>query len=117
MSPAVALPTNPSALTVGRVTELVLDSLANAYTIRGHATAVGKTAEMLGEHRPPAAVVGDEVGEVPKSLWGRTPAGTRNARREVTLREKKLYRMLYETAGRAEEILGLNIEDLDQAGL
>lgn len=36
-------------------------------------------------------------------------------RREVHLREKTLRRMLYETAARAEEILGLNIEDLDLA--
>ncbi|MET9339075.1 site-specific integrase [Nonomuraea sp. NPDC003804] len=39
------------------------------------------------------------------------------ARREVHLREKYLYRMLYETVARAEEILPLNIEDLDFAGL
>jgi len=38
------------------------------------------------------------------------------ARREVHLREKTLWRMLYETAGRAEEIPGVNIEDLDFAG-
>lgn len=38
------------------------------------------------------------------------------ARREVHLREKTLYRMLYETAARAEEILELNIEELDLAG-
>ncbi|MFJ4866675.1 hypothetical protein [Streptomyces sp. NPDC088748] len=37
------------------------------------------------------------------------------ARREVHLREKTLWRMLYETSGRAEEILGMN-EDLDFAG-
>jgi integrase len=37
------------------------------------------------------------------------------ARREVHLRKKTLWRMLYETAGRAEEILGVNIEDLDFA--
>ncbi|MFB7739485.1 tyrosine-type recombinase/integrase [Streptomyces sp. NPDC056112] len=37
------------------------------------------------------------------------------ARREVHLREKTLWRMLYETAGRSEEILGVNIEDLDLA--
>ena len=37
-------------------------------------------------------------------------------RREVHLREKTLYRMLYETAGRSDEILGVNIEDLDFAG-
>ncbi|MFE7330108.1 tyrosine-type recombinase/integrase [Streptomyces sp. NPDC057565] len=38
------------------------------------------------------------------------------ARREVHLREKTVWRMLYETAGRAEGILGVNIEDLDFAG-
>lgn len=37
------------------------------------------------------------------------------ARREVHLREKTLWRMLYETCARAEEILGVNIEDLDLA--
>lgn len=38
------------------------------------------------------------------------------ARREVHLREKTLWRMLYETVARAEEILGVNIEELDLAG-
>ncbi|WP_240634145.1 MULTISPECIES: acyl-CoA thioesterase domain-containing protein [Streptomyces] len=38
------------------------------------------------------------------------------ARREVHLREKTLWRMLYVTAGRSEEILGVNIKDLDFAG-
>ncbi|GAA3481658.1 hypothetical protein GCM10018966_061890 [Streptomyces yanii] len=38
------------------------------------------------------------------------------ARREVHLREKTLWGMLYETAGRAEGILGVSIEDLDFAG-
>ncbi|WP_228782305.1 site-specific integrase [Nocardia abscessus] len=38
------------------------------------------------------------------------------ARREIHVREKTLWRMLYETCARAEEILQLNIEDLDQAG-
>jgi integrase len=38
------------------------------------------------------------------------------ARREVHLREKTLWRMLYGTARRAEEMLGVNIEDLDFAG-
>ncbi len=33
--------------------------------------------------------------------------------REVPLREKTLWRMLYETAARANEVLALNIEDLD----
>lgn len=35
------------------------------------------------------------------------------ARREVDVREKTLYRMLYETAARSEELLGLNVEELD----
>jgi len=34
-------------------------------------------------------------------------------RHDIPLREKTLWRMLYETAARAGEILGLNIEDLD----
>ncbi|MBE9376176.1 site-specific integrase [Saccharopolyspora sp. HNM0983] len=164
MPTVVALPTNPSALTVGRAAELFLDSLANPNTIRGYATAVGKTAEKLGEHRPLATVTDDDVGEALESLWGRAAVGTWNARRaavgswlswcrdrheapavpgwctrltapdsetlvrsrlaidrlvarrEVAIREKTLYRMLYETAARAEEILGLNIEDLDLVG-
>ncbi|WP_326686726.1 site-specific integrase [Streptomyces sp. NBC_01795] len=38
------------------------------------------------------------------------------ARRDVHLREKTLWRMLYETCARAEEVLGVNIEELDLAG-
>ncbi|GEB48650.1 MULTISPECIES: tyrosine-type recombinase/integrase [Streptomyces] len=38
------------------------------------------------------------------------------ARREVHLREKTLWRMLYETCARSEEILEVNIEELDLAG-
>ena len=34
-------------------------------------------------------------------------------RRDIPLREKTLWRMLYETAARASEVLALNIEDLD----
>jgi integrase len=36
-------------------------------------------------------------------------------RRDIPLREKTLWRMLYETAARAGEILALNVEDLDLA--
>ncbi|MGF6889648.1 integrase/recombinase XerC [Nocardia sp. GAS34] len=51
-----------------------------------------------------------------------TPVRSRTAidrligRREVHVREKTLWRMLYETCARAEELLQLNIEDLDQTG-
>ncbi|WP_406690313.1 site-specific integrase [Saccharopolyspora sp. ID03-671] len=166
MSNVVALPTDSSVLTVGRSVELFLDSLANPNTIRGYATAVGKTAVKIGEPRPLVTVADDEVGEALESLWGMSAVGTWNARRaavgswlswcrdnrepgapvvpgwakrlavpdsqtpvrsrlaidrlvarrEVALREKAFYRMLYETAARADEILGLNIEDLDLTG-
>ena len=35
-------------------------------------------------------------------------------RRSVPLREKTLWRMLYETAARASEVLALDVEDLDR---
>jgi integrase len=35
------------------------------------------------------------------------------SRRDIPLRERTLWRMLYETAARASEILSLNVEDLD----
>jgi integrase/recombinase XerC/integrase/recombinase XerD len=41
-----------------------------------------------------------------EALWGR---------KDIALREKLLWRLLYETAARAEEALGLNVEDLDLA--
>ncbi|MFC9331876.1 tyrosine-type recombinase/integrase [Kitasatospora sp. NPDC057015] len=38
------------------------------------------------------------------------------ARGDVHLREKTLWRMLYETCARSEEVLDVNVEDLDLAG-
>ncbi|MFI9848540.1 hypothetical protein ACIHFD_66865 [Nonomuraea sp. NPDC051941] len=35
------------------------------------------------------------------------------SRRDIPLRERTLWRMLYETAARAVEVLALNVEDLD----
>ncbi|MFI6742269.1 tyrosine-type recombinase/integrase [Nonomuraea sp. NPDC050451] len=35
------------------------------------------------------------------------------SRRDISLRERALWRMLHETAARASEILALNVEDLD----
>lgn len=37
-------------------------------------------------------------------------------RRDIALRERTLWRPLYETAARADEVLRLNVEDLDVAG-
>jgi integrase len=67
-------------------------------------------------HDAPAVPAWAKRLTIPES---ETPARSRMAigrliaRREVHLREKTLYRMLYETAGRSDEILGVNIEDLD----
>ncbi len=37
-------------------------------------------------------------------------------RRDIALRERTLWRLLYETAARADEVLRLDVEDLDVAG-
>jgi site-specific recombinase XerD len=37
-------------------------------------------------------------------------------RRDLALRERTLWRLLYETAARADEVLRLNVEDVDVAG-
>ncbi|MFD8558003.1 tyrosine-type recombinase/integrase [Streptosporangium canum] len=50
----------------------------------------------------------DETRAVAKSTIHRLLS-----RRDIPLREKTLWRMLYETAARAAEILALNVEDLD----
>ncbi|GGL49968.1 tyrosine-type recombinase/integrase [Planomonospora parontospora] len=50
----------------------------------------------------------DETRAVAKSAIHRLLS-----RRDIPLREKTLWRMLYETAARAAEILALNVEDLD----
>ncbi|MER5326559.1 tyrosine-type recombinase/integrase [Streptosporangium roseum] len=44
---------------------------------------------------------------------GKTKLERLLSRRDIPLRDKTLYRMLYETAARAAEILSLNVEDLD----
>jgi integrase len=50
----------------------------------------------------------DHTKDLPKAAIDR-----QLSRRDVPLREKTLWRMLYETAARASEILALNVEDLD----
>jgi integrase len=59
------------------------------------------------------------------TLDNQSPNGTRAltrgqlerlfARRDLSLRERTLWRLLYETAARANELLALNVEDLDLA--
>jgi integrase len=60
------------------------------------------------ERRPETA---EETRAVDRRAIERLPT-----RRDIPLREKTLWRMLYETAARAAEILALNIEDLDLEG-
>ena len=164
MPAVVQLPVG-KALTVRAAADAFLDSLGNPNTVRNYGIGVGKTVERIGEGRPLASVMDDEIGEVLELLWGEAAVNTWNARRasvlswlgwcgergydgpsvpawakrmtppdsetparskmaidrliarrEVHLREKTLWRMLYETCARAEEILGVNIEDLDLAG-
>jgi integrase len=50
----------------------------------------------------------DTTRDLPKATIDRVIG-----RRDIPLREKTLWRMLYETAARAAEILALNVEDLD----
>lgn len=60
------------------------------------------------ERRPERA---DQTKALPRAAIER-----QLSRRDVPLREKTLWRMLYETAARASEILALDIDDLDLAG-
>ena len=59
---------------------------------------------------PPRRQAADNTRAIPledlEELW---------RRRTVPLREKTLWRMLYETAARASEVLALDVEDLDRA--
>lgn len=102
---------------------------------RGPGTAVG---HLCGQHleRPPGGgavlaglVRGVRLRQSVRPAWTKrlavpdseTPARSKTAadrliaRRGIHLREKTLWRMLYETCARVEEILGVNVEDLDLA--
>src|SRR3984885_7273923 len=60
---------------------------------------------------PPDAERRKESNDATRALT-RARVGRLLSRRDIPLREKTLWRMLYETAARASEILGLNVEDL-----
>lgn len=81
--------------------------------------AVGKWLNWCTEQgwSAPALPVSARRSKAPDSqtpVRSRTAIDRLIARREIHIREKTLWRMLYETCARAEEILQLNIEDLDQ---
>lgn len=61
---------------------------------------------------PPDAERRKESNDATRAL-PRTRVERLLSRRDVPLREKTLWRMLYETAARASEVLALNVEDLD----
>ena len=60
--------------------------------------------------RGPGAVPSDDSKAIPlpqlERLWGN---------RDIPLRERALWRLLYDSAARAEEALGLDVPDLDLA--
>jgi integrase len=66
------------------------------------------TLPAAAERRPEHA---DETKALPRAEVERLLT-----RRDIPLREKTLWRMLYETAARTNEILALDVEDLDLAG-
>ena len=68
---------------------------------RWSAPAVPGSCERRKEHV-------DATQDLPKAAIER-----QLSRRDVPLREKTLWRMLYETAARASEILALDVEQLD----
>ena len=77
-----------------------------AYTTRQGWTASGLT-DTLDRRR--------EVTDHTRSL-ARADLNALLNRKDIPVRERCLWRMLYETAARTQEILNLNIEDLDLSG-
>ena len=112
---------------------LAIPRTANANTHRAYASAIDRVIDRLGRNR--AAVTSWLTWCQTKKHWAapsipadaerrkETTDETRAvakttihrllARRDIPLRERALWRMLYETAARTAEILALNIEDLD----
>lgn len=80
----VQLPSG-KALTVRAAADVFLDSLGNPNTVRNYGIGAGKTAERLGEARPPASVAADEIGEALELLWDTAAVNTWNARRAAVL--------------------------------
>jgi integrase len=105
---------------IGEALELLWGSAA-VNTWNARRAAVGSWLAWCRErgHDAPAIPAWTKRMPAPDS---QTPAHSKMAidrliaHREVHLREKTLFRMLYETAARAEELLGVNIEDLDLSG-
>jgi integrase len=67
------------------------------------------------DHDPTTALEGRRVLEDHSRALSRDDLDRLFARREVAVRDRCLWRMLYETAARTNEVLSLNVEDLDLA--
>ncbi|PFW98403.1 Tyrosine recombinase XerD [Nocardia farcinica] len=95
------------------------DAAVNTWNARR--AAVAKWLSWCAEQgwtapRVPASAARSTPPDSGTPVRSRTAIDRLIARREIHLREKTLWRMLYETCARTEELLGLNIEDLDLAG-
>lgn len=64
----------------------------------------------------PATTRAERPPTLPSKARSRTAIDRLISRRDVGLREKTLWRLLYESAARAEEVLALNVEDLNLPG-
>jgi integrase/recombinase XerC/integrase/recombinase XerD len=108
--------------------EVVVDRLAAWFAGRWDSAAAATANARLDGLRSPAAwwraqgwITGDPVRRIRRRP--RTPDRTRALARaelemlltaeHLPLRERTLWRMLYETAARAEEVLGLDVAELD----
>src|SRR5664280_2134779 len=99
-------------LTVRAAVDAFLDSPKinrSPHTRRAYANVLDRTADVLGAERDLAGVSDAELGEA----LTRSRIDRLCRRRDVPLREKTLWRMLYESASRAGAVLALNVEDLD----
>ena len=73
----------------------------------GTGTGLGNRGSVGGDRTPPAGAGRHHAGPLRAATRSVDPG------RCSRVREKTLWRMLYETAARANEILALNVEDLD----
>ncbi|MFJ1455603.1 site-specific integrase [Nocardia sp. N2S4-5] len=125
----------PPARTLRSAAEAFLDTIGSPNTRDAYGIAIVKTVDALDGPGPdgligrsralnsitdaealPASAARSTPPDSETPVRSRTAIDQLIARREVHVREKTLWRMLYETCARAEELLQLNIEDLDQAG-
>ncbi|MFI7444895.1 tyrosine-type recombinase/integrase [Nonomuraea indica] len=111
-APGAGRPVNPLAVTSDR--EFFVGVKIGADTLYGtvcdlRAQVRTTASRPLGDRSPGAvcALLADS------RAVAKTTIHRLLSRRDIPLREKTLWRMLYETAARAAEILALNVEDLD----